>query len=82
MQYYRAPGGKRFRSRNEALKSLGFGEDKSKKTPTKAAAKSLPKAPKESRLSREEALAKARAEAAELTAQLPLKLGSGVKVIK
>jgi hypothetical protein len=82
VQYYRAPGGKRFRSRNEALKSLGFGENKSKKTPPKPAAQPLPKAPKEPTLSREEARAKARAEAAELMAQLPLKLGCGVKVIK
>ena len=83
LQYYRSPGGKRFRSRNEALKSLGFGEDKSKekKSPSKAPGKATPK-PKEERLSHEEALAKAKAEAAESPLSLPLKLGNGVKVLK
>ena len=83
LQYYRSPGGKRFRSRNEAMKSLGFGEDKSKekKSPSKAPGKATPK-PKEERLSHEQALARARAEAAESPLPLPLKLGNGVKVLK
>ena len=83
LQYYRSPGGKRFRSRNEALKSLGFGEDKSKekKSPSKTPAKA-PARPKDQKLTHEDALAKAKAEAAESPVQLPIKLGNGVKVLK
>ena len=88
LQYYRSPGGKRFRSRNEALKSLGYGEDKSrdKKSPGKPPGKATPgKAapkPKEERLPHEEALVRAKAAAAESPLQLPLKLGNGVRVLK
>ena len=62
---------------------MGFGEDKSKekKSPVKAHGKAAPK-PKEQRLSHEEALVKASAEAAESPLQLPLKLGNGVRVFK
>ena len=79
LQYYRSPSGKKFRSRTEALKSLGLVEDKGK---DKTSPGKAPKAPKDQRLSHAEALTKAKADAAEAQLQLPLKLSSGVRIVK